>query len=446
MLEFLLRLQELFMKKKKKIHFAWFVLFMCCCFYGSTAGLYTNTVGLYTAYILKDMGWSYTLLTLMGLAMTASRTIASRFAAWMFNKLPLKPVLIGSIILANGGSCLKCYMQNAAAYIAMCVLVGIGGAFLFFVPIPMLIRNWFAEKRDTVMGIAMITSGLFAAVFSPVINHWIDLYGWRYASVLNGVVAMAMAIPPVLLFGIKTPEEKGLEPYRWKEKASPSQPPHPPTLRLPASSLPDVPEAAEGKTFVPGSQSQAEKKKLLFITIILAIGCYVVSGIPGRFSHYAITAGIGASTGALMLSLSQAGNMIAKLLLGRASTRFGPRKAYLGALYIVLITVIVFTAMPSSKAVLLIFAFLAGITSANSVMLYPAAVRVFSGSEEYASNISKVSMPMVFICSVVSLGISRVYDVTVNYFYVYLINAIIAVICIVTASIVFPRNYLEDRR
>ena len=76
------------MKKLRlpKIHRAWLVLFSCCMFFGASMGIYSNCTGIYTADMLDELGWTYTIITICGIALTVTRVVASRFAPKIFQK------------------------------------------------------------------------------------------------------------------------------------------------------------------------------------------------------------------------------------------------------------------------------------------------------------------------------------------------------------------------
>ena len=413
---------------RPRIHYAWLVLFCCCMFFGASMGIFGNCEALYTAEMLADLGWSYTLLTVIGAALTVSRMIGTRFTTAVFRKHRLKPVLSAAVIVMMGSCIAKAFMHSAAVYTVINILLGVSGAFLLYVPVPLLINNWFAEKRETALGIAMLCSGLFAAVLSPVFNAVMVARGWRTACIVNGIVGLAVALPPIWLFAVKTPEEMGLKPYGWK-------PPEPMKVYTSPSQV-----FENGNPDYDTRFSVKEKKQKFYLSAVLAMFVCAMSGVPGRLPHFAATCGPGSTAGALMLSVAQAGNMLSKAVMGPLCDRFGPRKTYSASLFIVFLSFLALCFMPSSLKILLPVAFLAGLSAGNNMMIYPSAVRSYSRGEEYAGYIARVSMAMTFFGTPFSLLVSAVFDRTGSYFPVFLIYAALEGVCVLLSLKMFPKE------
>ena len=98
------------------------------------------------------------------------------------------------------------------------VVFGLAGSFIFVVPAPILIDNWFKKHKGLALGCAMSFSGIGGAVLSPVFTLLIETFGWREAYMLAAVV-MAVLVLPWTLFVFKLhPEDIGWKPYGWTEE------------------------------------------------------------------------------------------------------------------------------------------------------------------------------------------------------------------------------------
>lgn len=414
--------------KKPKIHYAWLVLFCCCCFFGASMGIYGNCASLYTADCLAEMKWTLTLSTLMGIGNTVARLITTRYTDVVFRKLPLKPVLACSIIIMMGACMSQYFMHSVFFCVVVNILIGFSGSFLLFVPVPLLINNWFVEKRETALGIAMLCSGMFAAILSPVFNSIMVACGWRVAVVVNGLVGLLVGLPPILLFAVKTPEELGLKPYGWKE---------PDPLKV-STSPSQVFE--NGNPDYDTRYSPQEKKRLFILSAVMAMFICALSGLPSRLPHWASVSGIGSAMGALMLSVSQAGNMASKAAMGPLCDRFGPRITYTTSLFIVFLAFLALCFMPTQAWILLPIAFLTGISAGNNMMIYPRAVRGYSKGEEYVYYISRVSMAMTFFGTPFGLLVSAIFDLTGGFFYVFVVFTVLEGICVLLSLKMFPKT------
>lgn len=95
------------------------------------------------------------------------------------------------------------------------IVFGLAGSFIFVVPTPILIGNWFQSHKGLALGVAMSFSGIGGAVLGPVFTLLIQGLGWREAYFVAAVV-MALLVLPWTLFVFKLrPEDVGMKPYGW---------------------------------------------------------------------------------------------------------------------------------------------------------------------------------------------------------------------------------------
>ena len=89
------------------------------------------------------------------------------------------------------------------------IVFGLAGSFIFVVPTPILIGNWFQSHKGLALGVAMSFSGIGGAVLGPVFTLLIQGLGWREAYFVAAVV-MALLVLPWTLFVFKLrPEDVG---------------------------------------------------------------------------------------------------------------------------------------------------------------------------------------------------------------------------------------------
>ena len=100
------------------------------------------------------------------------------------------------------------------------VVFGLAGSFLFVVPAPILIGNWFYRRTGLATGVAMAFSGIGAAAFSPLFTLLIGQIGWRATYVVAAVVAAALILPWTLFVFRFSPGKMGLRPYGWTDGES----------------------------------------------------------------------------------------------------------------------------------------------------------------------------------------------------------------------------------
>ena len=104
------------------------------------------------------------------------------------------PALFGGICL-GGGFLLATQAQSLLSFAMIHgLLIGFLGASAFFAPLVADISHWFIERRGLAVGIVISGSYFAGAVWPPVLQHFIDLYGWRETYFGVGVFCMALTV------------------------------------------------------------------------------------------------------------------------------------------------------------------------------------------------------------------------------------------------------------
>lgn len=56
------------------------------------------------------------------------------------------------------------------------------------------IGNWFPKRKGSILGIVVMAAGAVGMLFNPIIQRWIDLYGWRTASHTVGILMLTTGL------------------------------------------------------------------------------------------------------------------------------------------------------------------------------------------------------------------------------------------------------------
>lgn len=95
----------------------------------------------------------------------------------------------------------------------MSLFVGFGSLSTTIIPVIILIRNWFIEKRGLALSLAFSGLGLGGVVFSQLVTFLINSFNYQIAYIVYGVLMILIGLP-VILFLIKVnPQDIGLTPY-----------------------------------------------------------------------------------------------------------------------------------------------------------------------------------------------------------------------------------------
>ncbi len=411
---------------KNKMHYAWWILVTCCVLNATTMGFLVNCNGVYYQPIIREMEWElsqYTFTMIFsGLAAFFTLPIVDR----VYDRFPLKAVLIISVVCYALSFALKGLMHSLVGFSILFVFSGVGSAFLLYVPVPMLINAWFEKKRGFATGIAMMAMGIGGAVMNLVLGGIIEASGWRTAAFVQGGLSVLIAVPFIILFAKKTPEEMGLKPYGYEEVKENAQ----------APSREAKTEKADGGNVI----TETDKRKSFIICFCLALMVNLMSALPQQLPSYASTCGFAAMIGATLVSVNMIGNTTVKAILGVCIDRFGERKVYLTGMIAILIGLALVTLGSVNLALLYAGAALLGLTAANNVMLPPMAVKTFAGGNDYTYFMSRVSMGTMLATAFSTFIVSWLYDATGDYKYVFLIFSGIQIFAIILMLSIFKNK------
>lgn len=404
----------------KKPHYAWLILASCIAFYSSTMGMLVNTQGIFMPPILKEFGWSATQFSIPTIISGVVSVLTLTFVDKIYKRFTLKPVLLIAVFLYQLGFMLKSLTHSYMYYCATMVLIGISGAFVLYVPLPMLLNAWFEKKKGFAMGMAFLSSGLAGAVMNPIISTVIENSGWRLAFVAVAGIAMTISLPFLIFVITEKPQDKGMFPYGANEAAR--------KISI-DNADPDHGKAAQ--EYFNSRFSAGEKRQKFILCITLAALLNLLSIISSHLPNFASSLGLAAAIGATVTSAQMVGNLTSKAVVGSCMDKFGKYKTILISMIIVFFGYVLLGL--SSKAVILMYvaAVMLGITAAHNTMVPPAMVETFAIGDEYAKYISKVSMGTMLASAFANTITSGIYDLTGSYCIVWFVYAGIEIVCIV---------------
>ena len=156
--------------------------------------------------------------------------LTAPFAAALFNRFGLRPVIIVSLILITGGMGLSVFITEVWHLIALWgVVVGIGAGLTAIVLSATVATRWFDKRRGLVVGVLAASTATGQLVILPALAWVVDRTGWRSA-ILIMCVLYALAAALVLIFVRNRPSDIGLLPFGADPDAQPQ--PAPPAGNL----------------------------------------------------------------------------------------------------------------------------------------------------------------------------------------------------------------------
>lgn len=162
--------------------------------------------------ILKEFGWSRggtaTIFTVgsivYGFGSLAAGALVDRFGPRVVFPFACALIAIG---------CLICSLAKELwhFYAAYGVFMGLGVICVGFVPMTVVLSNWFVKRRGAALGVALI-GNVQPPLLAVPIQFLIAAFGWRASYAILGAVALFFIGPLTVLFMRGRPRDVGLEP------------------------------------------------------------------------------------------------------------------------------------------------------------------------------------------------------------------------------------------
>lgn len=162
--------------------------------------------------ILKEFGWSRgytaTIFTVgsivYGFGSFVAGALVDRFG-------PRKLFPFACVLVAAGCLINSVAQQLWHFYVAYGVFIGLGVICAGFVPMAVILSNWFVKRRGAALGVALI-GNIQPPLLAVPIQYLIVTFGWRSSYAILGVVALFVIAPLTALLMRTRPQDVGLEP------------------------------------------------------------------------------------------------------------------------------------------------------------------------------------------------------------------------------------------
>lgn len=413
----------------KKIHYAWWILVACCMIITGGMGVYRYTCGLYFTPVAKEfgvgMGAMGSLMTMQGIAGLAAVPLVSKL-------LPTKH--IGKVVA--GATLLHCLAvaslslsQSVAHWMAVSLIVGFLGGFIYIMPTTLLLNNWFRKKLGFVLGFAMLFTGLGGAAATQLISALIAGLGWRTTCLINAALTGALIIP-VSLFILKLdPKEKGLLPYGATEEDMAQEE----EKRRIAAEERAARNAGKEQFF----EDRETRNMFILLMVTLVLMGFGAAYTP-YFPNYALSVGYSDAQGATIATCVMLGTVVWKLVLGWLNDKIGiPKAVYCGLL--VAGTSLLLLLGGRSYALILFAALLFGSQQALGSLAPSLIAKKVFGLRLFTKYMACISAVTTVVASFGSGIIGAVFDANQSYGPTFLLGIGVLVVC--TAGLYLTMAY-----
>jgi MFS family permease len=200
------------------IHYAWVVAFVTF-FAALVAAGAVGSVGVMLIPLQMEFGWTQAeISSALGIRLALLGLVAP-FAAALFIRFGLRPVIVASLVLIGVGTGASVLMTELWQLVALWgVTVGLAAGLTALVMSATVATRWFETQRGLVIGLLSAATAMGQLVFLPFMAWLVDLEGWRTAT-LALCVFYALAAALVILFIRNRPADVGLRPFGAKADA-----------------------------------------------------------------------------------------------------------------------------------------------------------------------------------------------------------------------------------
>jgi len=175
-------------EKSPKIFYGWFIV--AACFIATfTCGEAVWSFGVFFKPMEKEFGWSRALISSGYTGFVLGYAISAMVAGRLADRYSPRPILFLSACLAGLGVSMCSQVQSINQLRFFLLIGGLGAGGTFSVPTS-LVQRWFYKKPHAglALGVVLAGIGVGAIVFTPLVNYFILISGWRHAYLVVGIL------------------------------------------------------------------------------------------------------------------------------------------------------------------------------------------------------------------------------------------------------------------
>lgn len=197
----------------KKVHYGWIICGLGLLIIFVTIGTVTIGFSVFLPYIMEENGFSNSQISFL----TTIRYILS-FASMLFigsyyNRVSLRAGTAIAVTFAGTGYIIYAVSNNYLMYCVGSAITGIGYGLGTMVPITMLMRRWFDERRSFATAVCASGGSISTFVMAPVTTILVESLSLKKAFLIEGIMIFIIAAVVAILMR-NDPDEKSLAPYR----------------------------------------------------------------------------------------------------------------------------------------------------------------------------------------------------------------------------------------
>lgn len=345
-----------------------------------------------------DAALPYTLMMLgFGLGGIWMGRLADRFGVQA-------PLMLGSAGV-TAGFIAAAFAPNLLLFaLAHGILLGLLGSSATFAPLLADTALWWNRRRGIAVAICASGNYLAGAVWPPLAQQGIELWGWRQTYIALGLICgLGMALLSLLMR--KRPPASTGSPAGPVQSTAPS----------PASSSPSTSPSTSPPSSVPGRPFGLKISQAQALLCVAGVACCVAMSMPQvHIVAYCADLGYGAARGAQMLSVMLAFGIASRLISGFICDRIGGLSTLLLGSILQGVSLLLFLPFDSMQSLFLISATF-GLFQGGIVPSYAIIIREHFPPAEAGRRVGAVIFATLVGMALGGWMSGKVFDATGSY-------------------------------
>lgn len=365
----------------RRLHYGWVLVIFSLVITALAAGVAMNCFSLFIVPVCTDLGYTR---AQMGFCQTINALgfmLASFFSGWLYRKISVKRVMQVSAVLLAFFYFLYSKATALWMFYGCAVICSLSSAMLTWVPLAVILNNWFHKNRALAIGIAFMGSGIGGMVGSSVGGRLVQALGWRATFSCFALVFALVLIPVTLWVICEHPKDKGMKPFGYEGQTNSAQ------------------EQADGMLL----RDAVRTRRFYGICLLLIVFGFGTNGFTATFVPHLEDSGYTPVDAAMWYSGQMLLLAVGKLCLGGLIDKIGTRKAALLSLTLLFIALsgLILCRIPVLLIVMLLASSVGNCFPTVGVPLLARSVygqkdfAAFSGMMNAVANIGSTASPFL---------------------------------------------------
>ena len=351
--------------------------------------------GVFFVPVCSELGFSFSGLSWWVTCYAFGMSISMPFVGRLLPKIDSRFLLSCAFLVAIGAMGMMSTYHHLWQWYVSGTVIGLAGGFIFLVPGPVFLSNWFVKSRGLALGVSGMGICVGAAVMGPVGDFLIVNYGWRLTYIILAVICCILVLPWTIFVIRYSPEKCGMKPYGWEQSAS------------------------EGGGTKSSLETGVPFKKavysLSFVCLFFVSGSALDGGFSQHWPNIALTFGYTTSFGAKMISMTYLPGIVLIPLAGWLNDHIGARKTSLLLVVCVACSFIGFLTLYTIPWVVILCCILFTAQSPVVSVQIPLMAREIFGAKDYAKVLSTIQIGIGLVGAFSAPIIGSFYDLTGSY-------------------------------